>query len=149
MKLHLIAKVNKTADSGANDASEKLKKLVEEDQAERNEYYKELLLAESWKEAAKQWCKKKNRSEDNVFNDAERLKEAKELIKANQDSINPNDVWVLVQHSDKDPEFQKWFLDTYKDKLKVETTHYLEDRWLVNTGQPPKHNTQNEEYQAR
>jgi len=149
MKLHLIAKVNKTVDSRVYDARKKLKELVKEDQAERNEY-RELLKKMEWSKAIEQWCKKKNRSKDDVFDDAKRLKEAKELILKNKNSINPNNVWLLVQHSDEDPKFQKWFLNFYskperKNKLKKKWAKYLEDRWLVNTGQPQKNNTQNVE----
>lgn len=56
------------------------------------------------------------------------------------------DAWVLVQHADKDVEFQKQCLDLMKQEPTGEVVlhdiAYLEDRVRVNSGRPQLYGTQ-------
>lgn len=56
------------------------------------------------------------------------------------------DAWLLVQHADKDIEFQKYCLGLMKQELAGEVDlgdiAYLEDRVRINSGQPQLYGTQ-------
>jgi len=122
-----------------------LKSLYDEDQRERNEYKNYLNQYDNWKSAAKAWIKDKKRSPDDVFNDKERLKQAKQLISTNIDQIvnskKLKDIaWLLVQHMDNDVQFQKWFLQHLSTRTK--NYRYLSDRIATNSGLPQKYGTQ-------
>lgn len=82
---------------------------------------------------------------NDVFDDKNRLLQARELIGNNieeirQDKNALNSAWLLVQHMDDDPGFQKWF----HKFLKQNTNAYrmLYDRRAVNAGIPQQSYTQ-------
>jgi hypothetical protein len=123
-----------------------LKLLYDKDQEERNEYQSYLKSHGDWKQAAAAWSRDKKRSQNDVFDDGQRLQQAKQLIQNNLDQIKSSPeylkmAWLLVQHMDNDVAFQQWFLQHLK---KGTTNHrYLTDRILTNQGLPQKYNTQN------
>ena len=129
-----------------NNVGEILKGLYDQDQAERREYQNYLTRFPDWQQAVAAWTKDKQRSPDDVFGDAPRFKQAKEVISKNIKQIKKipswrNMAWLLVQHMDSDLPFQQWFLQ----HLPKDTTDwkYLTDRVLVNQGLPQKYSTQN------
>jgi len=92
----------------------KLFSYVQLDQSERNEY-KTYLDKYGWPKAAAAYAKAKNRSPDDLFGEAARQKDATQIIKNNlldlkklaQTNTNlKNAIFLLVQHADKDQNFQ-------------------------------------------
>lgn len=129
----------------ATNNIEMLKILHDEDQNERNQYTTYLKKYPDWQQAAKQFAKDKNRSTDDIFNDAPRLKLAKEIIQSNikQIKANPSQLemaWLLVQHMENEEPFQQWFLKHLKKGSS--NWKYLTDRILTNKNMPQKYGTQ-------
>jgi hypothetical protein len=130
-----------------------LDQLYSQDQAERNEYRNHYLSKyPDWKQAAAAFAKKYGRKTDDIFDDAERAARAKQLIQTNINEIKGNSselnkAWLLVQHMDKDAEFQQWFLQHLKQG--TEEHKYLHDRVAVNSGRKQQYGTQVESTRIR
>lgn len=122
----------------------RLKQLVDEDQAIRQEYDD---FTSKYKHPAgvRKWIAEKGVPSYDIFGDRPRAKEAQILIKSQTAVILADPrlrqwAWLLVQHMDHDISFQKWFLALLPKNS--EEYRYLYDRVAVNTGNPQKYNTQ-------
>ena len=150
-----ISKIDYRLRTSAIDSqgiAQQLKQLVENDQFLRLQY-QELIEQmggnQNWQAAKAEWDKTHNPNDP--FGDAITRTKAQPLIKNNieiikQDSNALHDAWLLVQHMDMDPEFQKWFinyLDPNQRNEKGESDYeYLNDRIQVGMGVPQTYGTQ-------
>ena len=111
-----------------------LANFVAQDQKERNEYqnFVKTKAKGDWELGAKLYAQSKNRSEDDVFGDRERLEKFKKM-KFDFSAFTEkdwNDYWLLAQHTDFDRNFQKQALSTIEQHLGVDSQEfkYLYDR---------------------
>ena len=126
-----------------------LSQMSNKDQLERNEYQKfvQNKFNGDYNKGAKEFAKIKNRKENNIFGDKERLEK---FIKINFDFDNFNEkdwdnYWLLTQHSDFYPEFQKKSLDIIEKYLGKDNENYkyLYDRISCSENGTQKYGTQN------
>ena len=139
--------------------AQQLRQLETEDQAPRKEYEKlmeEMGGNQNWQTAKAKWDKMHSAvsgyDPNDPFGDVPRRAKAQELIKNNIETIqqDPNalhNAWLLVQHMDPDPEFQKWFIKYLNPNEKTEhggqnDYQYLLDRIQVGMGVPQTYGTQ-------
>jgi hypothetical protein len=111
-----------------------LQQLAGDDQRERHAYSKFLQNQsnDDWKHAAKLWSQKNNRSPDDIFLDTPRLKKFMSL-RFDFDKFDRKDwqnYWILSQHADNFPMFQKHALKIIRKYLGTDHSHYryLSDR---------------------
>lgn len=126
-----------------------LKNLASEDQAERNEYnsFVKNNCNNDYSKCAKIWAKKKNRSEDDIFGDKQRLSKFMKLV-FDFEIFNEEDwhaYWLLSQHCDYDRQFQSQALQNILKHLGNDHYHYkyLADRISCGLNGTQKYNTQN------
>ena len=130
-----------------NDA--RLSGWVKDDQNERNAYkdYVNTKLKGDYKKGAQMWAQLKNRPADDVFGDKQRLgafmKTPFDFTKFTEEDWD--NYWLLAQHCDTNIDFQKRALDTIKQYLGTDHSHYkyLYDRLSVAQTGKQKYGTQN------
>jgi len=108
--------IKEELDVKKNPYSSTLSNLTNQDQSERQIYSKfvQNKFKGDYEKGAKAYAKLKNRSEDDVFGDEERLKKFMSL-NFNFNSFSDKDwenYWLLSQHADLYPDFQKNALKT-------------------------------------
>ena len=143
----------KTSAANPQELAQQLEQLEAEDQAPRKEYEKlmeQMGGNQYWQKAKAEWDK--THDPNDPFGDVPRRAKAQELIKNNIEAIqqDPNalhNAWLLVQHMDPDPEFQKWFINYLDPNAKTEhggqnDYQYLMDRIQVGMGVPQTYGTQ-------
>ena len=122
--------------------------LIKSDQAERNAYKKFVAdrAGGDWSRGARLYAKLKNRPADDIFGDDARLQQFMRIKFdfANFTKQDWRDFWLLSQHADKYPGFQKQALDAIEKHLGQGNDYYryLADRIsCARTGQQ-KYGTQ-------
>ena len=122
--------------------------LVAQDQAERNEYKKFVTTQANgnYEQGAQQWAKLKNRSPDDIFGDRERASQFM-TMKFDFSTFTEKDwenYWILAQHCDQNPNFQKQALAVIKQYQGAdhEHYHYLYDRISCNATGKQQYGTQ-------
>jgi hypothetical protein len=133
-----------------SNAASIMQSLVSKDQSERQEYanFVKTKMNGDYDAAAKKYAELKNRPEDDIFGERQRLKS---FIKQSQsfdykeftDSDWQN-FWLLAQHADFDVGFQKSALEKIKAKFGTNSQNYkyLHDRITCNTTGTQKYGTQ-------
>jgi hypothetical protein len=111
-----------------------LANFVAQDQKERNEYqhFVKTDANGDWETGAKLYAKSKNRSEDDIFGDRDRLNQFTKM-KFDFSKFTAkdwNNYWILAQHADYDRNFQKQALAIIKQYLGEDSEEfkYLYDR---------------------
>ena len=126
-----------------------LSQMVKDDQSERRRYSDFVLdkFDGDYERGAKEFAKINNRNTDDIFNDSVRLKKFTQIefdfkLFTEEDWEN---YWLLAQHSDLYPEFQKKALNVIKKHLGTnnELYHYLYDRISCGESGKQKYGTQN------
>lgn len=142
----------KTSAINPQEVAQQLAQLERDDQLLRLQYQeliKQMGGNQNWQAAKAEWDK--THDPNDPFGDAITRTKAQPLIKNNIEIIkqDPNalhNAWLLVQHMDMDPEFQKWFLnylDPNQRSEKGESDYeYLHDRIQVGMGVPQTYGTQ-------
>jgi DnaJ-class molecular chaperone len=142
----------KTSAINPQEVAQQLAQLEKDDQLLRLQYQeliKQMGGNQNWQAAKAEWDK--THDPNDPFGDAITRTKAQPLIKNNIEIIkqDPNalhNAWLLVQHMDMDPEFQKWFLnylDPNQRSEKGESDYeYLHDRIQVGMGVPQTYGTQ-------
>lgn len=117
-----------------NMQSKILSQFRKQDQMERNEYSKfvQSEFGGDYERGAKEYAKIKNRNSDDIFGDKKRIREFI-LINFDFNTFSSKDwenYWLLSQHSDNHPEFQKNALNNIKQNLGEDNEYYeyLHDR---------------------
>jgi hypothetical protein len=136
-------------DKKQNSQSDILTNFKNQDQEERNEYQK-FVHSEfngDYERAAKEYAKLKNRSFDDIFGDKERM-EKFISIDFDFDGLSDEDwenYWLLSQHADTNPNFQKDALKTISQYLGKDNDNYkyLHDRISCRETGTQKYGTQN------
>ena len=136
-------------DKKQNSQSDILTNFKNQDQEERNEYQK-FVHSEfngDYERAAKEYAKLKNRSFDDIFGDKERM-EKFISIDFDFDGFSDEDwenYWLLSQHADTNPNFQKDALKTISQYLGKDNDNYkyLHDRISCRETGTQKYGTQN------
>jgi hypothetical protein len=136
-------------DKKQNLQSDILTNFKNQDQEERNEYQK-FVHSEfngDYERAAKEYAKLKNRSFDDIFGDKERM-EKFISIDFDFDGLSDEDwenYWLLSQHADTNPNFQKDALKTISQYLGKDNDNYkyLHDRISCRETGTQKYGTQN------
>lgn len=128
---------------------ESLSSLVNQDQAERNEYsqFVKSQADGDWSRGAKMYAQSKNRSSDDIFGEKERLQQFMKM-KFDFDKFNDSDwddYWLLSQHCDSDRTFQKHALATIKKYQGKDHKNYqyLYDRISCGLTGSQRYGTQN------
>ena len=121
-------------DKVMNMQSKILSQFRKQDQMERNEYSKfvQSEFGGDYERGAKEYAKIKNRNSDDIFGDKKRIREFI-LINFDFNTFSSKDwenYWLLSQHSDNHPEFQKKALNIIKQNLGEDNEYYeyLHDR---------------------
>lgn len=132
-----------------HNLSESPSSLVNQDQAERNEYsqFVKSQANGDWARGAKMYAQSKNRSNDDIFGEKERLQQFMKM-KFDFDKFNDadwDDYWLLSQHCDSDREFQKHALATIKKYQGKDHKNYqyLYDRISCGLTGSQRYGTQN------
>ena len=122
------------SDKVMNMQSKILSQFRKQDQMERNEYSKfvQSEFGGDYERGAKEYAKIKNRNSDDIFGDKKRIREFI-LINFDFNTFSSKDwenYWLLSQHSDNHPEFQKKALNIIKQNLGEDNEYYeyLHDR---------------------
>jgi predicted transcriptional regulator len=126
-----------------------LSSIVNQDQAERNEY-KNFVTSKAngdWNKGAEMYAQLKKRSSDDIFGDAERLNQFMKM-KFDFNKFTDKDwdnYWLLAQHCDTNRNFQKQALAIIKKYQGEDNSHYkyLYDRISVGLTGKQKYGTQN------
>jgi len=141
--------IKEELDVKKNPHSSTLSNLRNQDQSERQTYSKfvQNKFKGDYEKGAKAYAKLKNRSEDDVFGDEERLKKFMSL-NFPFNSFSEKDwenYWLLSQHADLYPDFQKNALETITKHLGKDNDYYkyLSDRISCNSKGTQKYGTQN------
>jgi len=131
-------------------ASSIMQSLVSKDQSERQEYanFVKTKMNGDYDAAAKKYAELKNRSEDDIFGERERLKSfIKQAQTFDFNEFTDSDwenFWLLAQHADFDVGFQKSALEKIKNQFGTNSQNYkyLHDRITCNTNSTQKYGTQ-------
>jgi hypothetical protein len=131
-----------------NKFSNLLLQMVKDDQSERRHYSNFVLdkFDGNYERAAKEYAKLKNRSFDDIFGDKERM-EKFIPIDFDFNSFSDEDwenYWLMSQHADMYPNFQKKALNVIEKYLGLnnELYYYLYDRISCRESGTQKYGTQ-------
>ena len=111
-----------------------LDSLAQADQAERTAYQKFVAdqAGGDWKKGAQLYAQLKKRPADDIFGDAERLQQfmKTQFDFAEFSAQDWRNYWLLSQHADDYPRFQKTALDNIQQHLGQDNDYYryLSDR---------------------
>ena len=148
MKLIIKKLIKEELDDKKNPHSSILSNLTNQDQSERQKYSKfvQTKFKGDYEKGSKAYAKLKNRSADNVFGDKERLGKFMSLD-FNFNSFSDKDwenYWLLSQHADLYPDFQKNALEMITKHLGKGNDYYeyLYDRISCNSRGTQKFGTQ-------
>ena len=136
-------------DKKQNSQSDILTNLKNQDQEERREYQKftQTKFNGDYERAAKEYAKLKNRRFDDIFGDKERMEKFIPIY-FDFDSFSDDDwenYWLISQHADMYPNFQKDALETISQYLGKDNDNYryLHDRISCRQTGTQKYGTQN------
>jgi ParB-like nuclease domain len=138
----------KHAKESIQETANNLSSIVSQDQVERNEYKKFVMSQANgdWENGAKMYAQLKKRPPDDIFGDKIRLSQFMkmqfEFNKFTEDDWN--NYWLLAQHCDFNPAFQKKALDVIKQYQGENHSNYkyLYDRISCGTSGTQKYGTQ-------
>ena len=134
---------------GSAQSSAKLASMVSQEQAERNEYanFVKSQAGGDWTLGAQMYAQLKKRPSNDIFGDAARLNQFMKMT-FDFDTFTHADwdsYWLLAQHCDDHPDFQKNALAIIKKYQGKDHSHYkyLHDRISVGLTGKQKYGTQN------
>ena len=133
----------------AEGLNESLSSMVDQDQAERNEYanFVKSQAGGDWTKGAKMYAQLKKRPSNDIFGDTVRLNQFMKM-KFDFDKFTDEDwdnYWLLAQHCDNNRDFQKNALSIIKKYQGTDHSHYkyLYDRISMGLTGKQKYGTQN------